>query len=191
MQSPRGKGRRSSDVSDETDYSESLTNLSPRQGPEKPSLSLTNLIADATTGPVYAEFRVLSGRERDESVCSFIGAVVQKPDLRLNGWHNSSSNMEAYFLDMLKGGPIGQGDWTQPDEGGGHNSFKVGDTLGVMVQVGTAGFVRFYKNGKKWGGNFKAAPKRPIKSPLVIVVHSMDKGLSYELLPDATRPAGF
>jgi len=175
MQSPRGE------VSDETDYSDA---------PAKPSLSLTNLVADATTGPVYAEFRVLSGRERDESVCSFIGAVVQKPDLKLNGWHNSSSNMEAYFLDMLKGGPIGQGDWTQPDEGGGHNSVKVGDTLGVMVQVGTAGFVRFYKNGKKWGGNFKAAPKRPIKSPLVIAVHSMDKGLSYELLPDATRPAG-
>jgi len=179
------KSSRRSDGSDSEDFDPAFG------APAKPSLSLTNVVADDTTGPVYAELRVLSGREKDGAVCSFIGAIVMKPDLRLNGWHNSSSNMEAYFLDMRKGGPIGQGDWTEPNEGGGFNSFKVGDTLGVLVRVGPEGFVRFFKNGKKWGGNFKATPKRPIKSPLVIVVHSMDKGLSYELLPDATAPAGF
>ena len=168
------------------------------------SVALTNIVVDATTGPVYVEFKVLSGRSRDQSVLGRFGALVQNTVVDLDGDPVAGSNNDAYFMKMSGGQLYGNGKHGSDKQGDA--LFKVGDRAGVLVKVGDQGFVRFFQNGNELGSGFRAGEEikdlngsptgkvlGQIKSPLVIAVamaRMWSQGQSYQLIPHAALPAG-
>jgi len=170
---------------------------------DEASLSLTNIVADATTGPVYAEFRVLSPNEYG-SVTAKLGAVVQEEGLDLNmDPVKYIDNHGSYFNWLANGSCYGAGKHNTDVQGGG--DVNVGDRVGVLVKTGEQGFVRFFHNGEELGPGFRpgedikipgyygrqestGAVLGPIKSPLVIAVSMSAQHHSFELLPNAAVP---
>ena len=145
------------------------------------SLCMTDLVATASGGAVYGEFKVLSG-DKFGRVSAAFGAVVPKDGLDLDKRHTDPDNDEAYFMDLFDGCLYGSNEWGSGPQG--DDCVAVGDRIGVLVKAGPEGFVRFYKNGEAFGGTFSG----PIKSPVVVVVNMWRKGVSLELLPNAVAP---
>ena len=70
--------------------------------------TLTNIVVDATTGPIYACFRVVSGGSCGAYFGMCVGALVQKDHLDLNARHTNASD-ESYFMSLCTGSLLGSG----------------------------------------------------------------------------------
>ena len=84
---------------------------------------------------------------------------------------------------MYGGGLVGCGKDCSDMQG--INAIKVGDKIGVLAKAGDHGYVRFFRNGKEFGGGFRDSA---IKGPLVIAVQTFNPGDCYEIVPNAAEP---
>jgi hypothetical protein len=160
------------------------------------NMCLTNIIAhDSCTA--FAEFNIANDFGLASEGGGFVGALVCQPDLDLDKYHAYGRNQGAYFMDLYDGGLCGSGKAGSDAQEEG--LFTRGDRIGVLIQVGEQGFVKFFRNGTEVGPGFKAGePLRnfsdnviggvrgPITGPLVIAVQTRCPSQSFELLPHST-----
>ena len=147
------------------------------------SLILTNLVTVEDGVPVRGRFLVVSGSGVFPLLGMYIGAVTQKPNLDLNEGHSDSSYDYAHFMAMFSGSLWGHN--KNGSDFQSYNCIKLQDTITVEVQSGPQGYVRFWKNGKRFGGEWSCN----ISGPLVIAVQMREKGQSFQLLPDESTAA--
>jgi hypothetical protein len=114
----------------------------------------------------------------------YIGVV--RPRLHCNRSHAFSN--DAFFVSVV-GGTL-RGRWTNDEQPCPHDdiNFKVGDTVGVLLQLrraAAAGRIRFFVNGKEHGRGFKGG----INGPLALGVQLLHPDHSVELLSRTKMPA--
>ena len=111
--------------------------------------------------------------------CLLIGAV--RPGLDHDKGHSDTN--DAYFIDALDGSLVGNGKDIKDsaDEQGG---FEEGDRVGVLLDL-DAGWLRFYRNGKRCGPGYTEG----VTGPLVRAaqIRESDK---VTVLPGAAAPEG-
>ena len=118
----------------------------PRQGS---SLALTNIVVDETTGPVYAEFKLISPLHYSSMggvQCCF-GAMVREEGMDLD---ESYAQCKESYVMSLDSGIVGNlSVYAVHDPLWQYSVPGQGATVGVYAKVGEQGFVRFYLNGKE------------------------------------------
>jgi hypothetical protein len=106
-----------------------------------------------------------------------IGAV--RPGLDHDKYHCNTN--DAYFIDAYSGGLFGNGKSNDNRQG----EFAEGDRVGVLLDL-DAGWLRFYRNGKRCGPGFAEG----VTGPLVRAAHLCLIGDTLTVLPGAVAPEG-
>ena len=124
-----------------------------------------------TEGRHYWEVEYTSGN------CIFmIGAV--RPGLDHNIMQRSN---DAYFITGYSGCLWGGGKSNADEQG----AFKQGDRAGVLLDL-DAGWVRFYRNGKRWGPGYT----KGVAGPLVRAAQLYNVRTTLTAQPGAAAPEG-
>jgi hypothetical protein len=106
-----------------------------------------------------------------------IGAV--RPGLDHDTFHYHTNN--AYFIDAFDGSLLGNGKGNADRQG----KFAEGDRVGVLLDL-DAGWLRFYRNGKRCGPGFTEG----VTGPLLRAAQVTDAGQRLTVLPGAVAPEG-
>jgi hypothetical protein len=111
------------------------------------------------------------------SCYSFVGAV--RPGLD----HDTSNYMshDVYYIYGNSGGLY----WDCNEDNDPHGGFATGDRIGVLLDL-DAGWVRFYRNGKRWGPGVTEG----VTGPLVRAAELGCAGEVVTALPAAVAPDG-
>jgi hypothetical protein len=112
----------------------------------------------------------------DAEFSCMIGAV--RPGLDHDKAHFNTN--DANFIDALDGALDGNGKQGADEQGG----FAEGDRVGVLLDL-DAGWLRFYRNGKRCGPGFTEG----VTGPLVRAAH-LAEGDTLTVLPGAVAPEG-
>jgi hypothetical protein len=106
-----------------------------------------------------------------------VGAV--RPGLDHDKGHCYTNN--AYFIDALDGALCGNGKRGADMQG----EFAEGDRVGVLLDL-DAGWLRFYRNGKRCGPGFTEG----VTGPLLRAAQVVTAGDTLTVLPGAVAPPG-
>jgi hypothetical protein len=110
-------------------------------------------------------------------ICLFIGAV--RPGLDHDKDHHETD--DAYFIDASDGTLLGNGKESADAQGG----FAEGDRIGALLDL-EAGWLRFYRNGKRCGPGFTEG----VTGPLLRAAQPYREGDKVTVLPGAAAPEG-
>ena len=138
-----------------------------------------------TEGRHYWEVEITKGDAAEGGVpdCYFhVGAVRPGLDHDQQGswaWF-SGPTTDAYYIETAEGSLYGNGKYNEDAQGG----FAEGDRVGVLLDL-DAGWLRFYRNGKRWGGGFAEG----VTGPLVRAAELHDAGAVLTALPGAVAAA--
>jgi hypothetical protein len=124
-----------------------------------------------TEGRHYWEVEMTKG---EGSNC-MIGAV--RPGLDHDKAHYNTN--DAYFIDAYNGGLWGNGKHRADKQG----DFAEGDRVGVLLDL-DAGWLRFYRNGKRCGPGFTEG----VTGPLLRAAQVTAAGQQLTVLPGAVAP---
>ena len=94
--------------------------------------------------------------------------------------HHYGGN-EALFADGYSGGLYGNGKCGHDKQG----QFATGDRIGVLLDL-DAGWMRFYRNGKRCGPGFT----KDVTGPMVRAAQLLKEGCITKALPSAEAPEG-
>jgi hypothetical protein len=106
-----------------------------------------------------------------------VGAV--RPGLDHDKNHHLTN--DAYCIDGGSGSLFGNGKREADPQG----KFATGDRIGVLLDL-DAGWLRFYRNGKRCGPGYKEG----VTGPLVRAVQFYGKGEKATAVPGAVAPEG-
>jgi hypothetical protein len=106
-----------------------------------------------------------------------VGAV--RPGLDHDRYHLNSNN--AYEITTSAGGLFGNGKSMADEQG----EFLEGDRIGMLLDL-DAGWMRFYRNGKRCGPGFTEG----VTGPLVRAAELSYKGEAVAVVPGAVAPEG-
>jgi hypothetical protein len=106
---------------------------------------------------------------------AMLGAV--RPGLDHDKCYNTSN--DAYYIDGGSGGLFGNGKLRAEATG----KFAKADRVGVLLDL-DAGWMRFYRNGQRWGAGFTEG----VTGPLVRAAEFYNKGDKATALPCAVAP---
>jgi hypothetical protein len=106
-----------------------------------------------------------------------IGAV--RPGLDHDKDHYHTNN--AYLIDACDGGLFGNGKYDDDRQG----KFAEGDRVGMLLDL-DAGWLRFYRNGKRCGPGYTGG----VTGPLVRAAQVGGEGYTLTVLPGAVAPEG-
>jgi hypothetical protein len=107
-----------------------------------------------------------------------VGAV--RPGLDHDKGH-FRGNADAYYINGVNGSLWGNGKSHADPQG----EFAMGDRIGVLLDL-DAGWVRFYRNGKRCGPGFTEG----VTGPLVRAAQLAYAGHKMTVLPGAVAPEG-
>jgi hypothetical protein len=110
------------------------------------------------------------------NICLFIGTV--RPGLDHDKDHSATN--DAYFIDASDGTLCGNG----KDSADWQGAFEEGDRVGVLLDL-DAGWLRFYRNGKRCGPGYTEG----VTAPLVRAAQ-IGSGDKVAVLPGAAAPEG-
>jgi hypothetical protein len=127
-----------------------------------------------TEGRHYWEVEITKWEEKYSCM---IGAV--RPGLDHDKRHYNSN--DAYFIDAGDGGLYGNDKFSTDRQG----EFAEGDRVGVLLDL-DAGWLRFYRNGKRCGPGFTQG----VTGPLVRAAQVDRAGDTLAALPGAVAPEG-
>jgi hypothetical protein len=99
--------------------------------------------------------------------------------------HNNAKQTEAYMMFLNTGCLFGSGKRGYAQQGKTGKVFAQGDCVGVLLDL-DAGWMRFYRNGKRCGPGFTEG----VKGPLVRAAHLSCEGQMIAALPGAVIPEG-
>jgi hypothetical protein len=106
-----------------------------------------------------------------------LGAV--RPGLDHDKIHFNTN--DAYLIDAADGCLYGNGKFAADEQG----TFAEGDRIGVLLDL-DAGWLRFYRNDKRWGPGFAEG----VTGPLVRAAQFARQGTKLTVLPGAVEPEG-
>ena len=129
-----------------------------------------------TEGRHYWEVEITKWTASDNFM---IGAV--RPGLDHDKGHCYTN--DAYFIDAYDGSLFGSGGRKRGADKQGQ--FAEGDRVGVLLDL-DAGWLRFYRNGKRCGPGFTEG----VTEPLVRAAHLCEMGDTVAVLPGAVAPEG-
>jgi hypothetical protein len=112
-----------------------------------------------------------------EGSCLLIGAV--RPGLDHDIDHFDTD--DAYFIDAIDGTLLGNGKHSADGQG----KFAAGDRVGVLIDL-DAGWLRFYRNGKRCGPGYTEG----VAGPLMRAAQIACEGDKVTVLPGAAAPEG-
>jgi hypothetical protein len=153
------------------------------------ALSGEGLLATVTA---YKHFQLVTGGEPmtegrhywevemtkwDANNSCMLGAV--RPGLDHDKPHCNTN--DAYIIDVISGCLYGNGKHDADQQG----QFAEGDRVGVLLDL-DAGWLRFYRNGKRCGPGYTEG----VTGPLVRAAHVVTEGHTLTVLPAAVAPEG-
>ena len=94
---------------------------------------------------------------------------------------NNNTNDDVYYIYTGNGGLCGNGKEDDDPQG----KFAAGDRVGVLLDL-DAGWLRFYRNGKRCGPGFTAG----VTGPLLRAAQVTEAGQRLTVLPGAVAPEG-
>jgi hypothetical protein len=127
-----------------------------------------------TEGRHYWEVEIASG-----SSVYMVGAV--RPGLDHSKDHTYFGTTDAYFIEGYEGSLCGNGKLGAEPRG----NFLTGDRIGVLLDL-DAGWMRFYRNGKRHGPGFTEG----VTGPLVSSAQLCGTGDKMTVLTGAVAPEG-
>ena len=99
--------------------------------------------------------------------------------------HNKSKETKAYIMFLNTGCLFGSGKSQHAPQGKTGKVFAQGDCVGMLLDL-DAGWMRFYRNGKRCGPGFTEG----VKGPLVRAAQLSYEGQMITALPGAVIPEG-
>ena len=131
-----------------------------------------------TEGCHYWEVELTASGDPSGSCACLLGVV--RPGLdHLGSSHAGTSN--AWYIAAVGGGLFGNGKAYADKQG----RFEVGDRIGMLLDL-DAGWLRFYRNGRRCGPGFE----KGVTGPLVRGVEMVVRGSAVTALPAAEAPPG-
>jgi hypothetical protein len=138
--------------------------------------SLTTTGTELTEGRHYWEVELLS----EDVTNIFIG--ISRPNLDPIQGYFKRACTDSWFIECSNGFLCGNGKYYDNSAG----RYNKGDRVGVLLDLDN-GSLRFFKNGVQHGPGY---PAGSVTGPVVHAVHTMQRGSSVRLLPNAEAPVG-